>query len=331
MRRVVASCVSGLVVAAAVPVAPIASAADGVGQGDGIERVVTLGDSYSAGAGIHRDASDYDDQGPPLHSFSPRTRLGASMCLRELETTPGPRLAEALGARSLVTACAGAVIADVERQVVAASILGDGSGTVVAVTVGGNDVRTRDGDDWSEVLLDCVVSIGCHRHDGNELANLVDVGDDLAALYSTMGETYPGLMIRVFGYPRLMQPDRWGCVGVTGVGKKEARWIDEQVDHVNAVISEAVDRARAATGVDVRFVDVTDVFDNHGACRIWQRDRYVNDAIWGETSSRVIDDGRIVERHHDGLLTLSAASFHPSQKGYDAFFDALSASLLPPA
>ena len=63
-----------------------------------IERVVTLGDSYSSGSGVHRNASSYDDHGPEAHSFDPSTRLGSSACQRELDETPGPRLAAQLDA-----------------------------------------------------------------------------------------------------------------------------------------------------------------------------------------------------------------------------------------
>jgi lysophospholipase L1-like esterase len=340
MRRAVGSSTLALLAASlsALVVAPTPAGAASPGgvRTSRIDRVVTLGDSYSAGTGIHRDASDYDDQGPLAHSFDETTRLGSSMCLRELDTTPGARLAESLGATSIVTACAGARIADVPRQLAAASVPGDGRGTLVTMTIGGNDVRTRDGGGWTAVLLDCVLSIGCQRDGGNELTGLDSLGTDLVALLRRITDAHPAITVRVLGYPRLMQPDRWGCVGVTGIGTKEARWLDEQVDRVNDVIQLAVVRATAATatgasdGADLAFVPVDEPFDNHGACRIWQRDRYVNDAIWGATSSRVIgDDGVIVERHHDGPFTLSAASFHPSQDGYDAFFEALRASTSP--
>ena len=85
-----------------------------------IERVVTLGDSYSAGTGIHRNASDYDDHGPQAQTFAPSTRIGNSDCSRELDETPGPQLAARLGAESVFVACAGAVIADIANQIDAA-------------------------------------------------------------------------------------------------------------------------------------------------------------------------------------------------------------------
>ena len=64
----------------------------------------------------------------------------------------------------------------------------------------------------------------------------------------------------------------------------------------------------------------------------WQRDRYVNDSVLGPTFSRSMTADGEVHDHRDGnRFGLSGASFHPSQKGYDAYFDALSASVLSPA
>jgi hypothetical protein len=86
--------------------------------------------------------------------------------------------------------------------------------------------------------------------------------------------------------------------------------------------------ARVRTGADIRFVSVTDEFDNHGACRFWQRDRYINDLVIGETLRRSMTAGGEVRNHwNDGLLNVSSSSFHPSKKGYDAYFSALAASL----
>src|SRR6056297_3693701 len=70
-------------------------------QTERIERIVTLGDSYSSGSGVHRNASSYDDHGPEAHSFDRSTRLGSSACQRELDETPGPRLAGQLDAESV--------------------------------------------------------------------------------------------------------------------------------------------------------------------------------------------------------------------------------------
>ncbi len=296
-----------------------------------IERVVTLGDSYSSGQGIHADASDYDQHGPPTHSFSRATRLGASTCHRELDTTPGARLADTLGAEATMVACAGAVLRDIENQLDRAGIDGDGEGTLVVITIGGNDLRTEGGDDWPDVLLDCILSSRCDRDDENQLANLDTVGERLTELYTGIGSDHPEISVRVLAYPRLMQRERWGCPGVIGVGRQEADWIDRQADRLNDTIEAAVGSARSATGADLRFVPVVDEFDNHGACRFWQRDRYVNDRVTGQTYSRRLDEnGMVVDVYADTWWTISGSSFHPSQKGYDAYHRVLAAAVGSP-
>ena len=292
-----------------------------------VERIVTLGDSYSAGTGIHRDASDYDDHGPRAQTFAPSTRIGNSDCSRELDETPGPQLAARLGAESVFVACAGAVIADVANQIDAARIPDDGAGTVVTMTIGGNDLQTVRGENWPETLVRCITSAGCDSSEKNQIANLEQMRADLTAVYTTIGAQYPDITVRVLGYPRLMQSDRW-CEGVTGFGRGEADWVDAQVDRLNEVISSAVGTASRVTGADIRYVSVVEQFDNHGACRFWQRDRYVNDAVFGETLSRSMTaSGEVREHWDDGPLTISGASFHPSTKGYNAYLEALSASV----
>ena len=295
----------------------------------GIERIVTLGDSYSSGSGIHRNASSYDDQGPAAHSFTPSTRLGSSACQRELDETPGPRLAEQLGADSVFVACAGAVIGEIPAQVRAAVIPGDGDGTLVTMTIGGNDLRTARNENWPDALTRCITSVRCHDSSKNQLANLDQIREDLTATYRAIGERYPDITVRVLGYPQLMQGNG-RCDGVSGISGHEANWIDEQVDLLNHEIEVATARARGWTGADIRYVDVADEFDNHGACRFWQRDRFVNDAVFGDTFRRSqLADGTIREHWTDGPLNVSTASFHPSSKGYDAYLDALSASVPP--
>ena len=109
---------------------------------------------------------------------------------------------------------------------------------------------------------------------------------------------------------------------------READWVDEQVDVFNSVIATAAKTASSRTGADIDPVSVVEQFDNHGACRFWQRDRFVNDAVLGDTLKRSLDaDGEVRDHWDSGPLTISAASFHPSSKGYDAYFEALAASV----
>ena len=327
LSLVMRSLISLLMVSALVGSGVLAAGSHAAASGGSFDRVVTLGDSYGSGTGIHADASDYDDQGPARQSFNRSERLGHSACLRELDETPGARLADELGVDSVFIACAGAVIAEIPNQVEAADIPGDGRGTLVNVIIGGNDLRTVRGKNWPDVLVRCITSSHCHQSDDNQISNLDSIHSDLLEVYTALGEKYPEVAVRVLGYPRLMQSDRW-CEGVTGVSRAEADWIDDQADRLNARIGSAVVMARVRTGADIRFVSVTDEFDNHGACRFWQRDRYVNDLVIGETLKRSMTAGGEVHNHwNDGLTNVSSSSFHPSKKGYDAYFSALTASL----
>lgn len=294
-----------------------------------IERIVTLGDSYSSGSGIHRDADDYDDHGPPDHSFDPATRLGSGACHRELDETPGPRLAAEIGADAVFVACAGADIGEIPAQVRAADIPARGAGTLVYLTIGGNDIRTARGENWPDALIRCITSARCDRSEKNRIATFDTIEAQLTEVYTAIGEEYPAITLRALGYPRMMQSDNF-CEGVIGVSRAEADWIDAQVDELDARISAAVAAARAATGADLQYVSVVDEFDNHGACRFWQRDRFVNDAVTGTTLSRSrLDDGTVRDHFDRNPMTFSGSSFHPSTKGYDAYLSALRSSLPP--
>ena len=326
MRRASRTLLAAVAASASVIGVGTTAAASGAST-DEIERVVTLGDSYSSGSGIHRNASSYDDHGPEAHSFDRSTRLGSSACQRELDETPGPRLAEERGAESVFVACAGAVIREIPAQVRAADIPGDGDGTLVSITIGGNDLRTVRGENWPDALVRCITSARCHRSSQNHRATLDDDREHLVDTYPAIGEEFPDITVRVLAYPRLMQGNG-RCDGVTGISGDEADWIDEQVDALNHQISVATARARGMTGADIRFVAVAAEFDNHGACRFWQRDRYVNDAVFGDTFRRSqLADGTVREHWSDGPLNISTASFHPSSKGYDAYLDALASSV----
>ena len=98
-------------------------------------------------------------------------------CDRELDTTPGAKLAARLGATATMVACSGAVISDIAEQVAAADIGGDGDRTLLTLTIGGNDVRSFRGDDWPNILLECITDLSCDDTDRNGIANLDELTD----------------------------------------------------------------------------------------------------------------------------------------------------------
>jgi len=151
----------------------------------------------------------------------------------------------------------------------------------------------------------------CHEEQQNQIANFDEVQEQLTQLYTMAAQQARNGSIRVLGYPRLMMRG-WHCISVPGLAGSAANWADEQVDELNRRLSAAVDAAKSRVGgVDIQFVDVRSYFKN-GAC---------------STSNKEIN--AIVLNG----LSLSDASFHPSQRGYNKYYEALGSSLgrsLPP-
>lgn len=207
---------------------------------------VALGDSYSSGVGTGSYTLN-------------------SACKRSVYAYPYLYTQRHAGTSLTFVACSGAKTSDVLATQVQSVTK---STTLVTMTIGGNDLRTVRGENWPETLVRCITSNGCDGSEKNQIANLEQMRADLTAAYTSIGESYPDISVRVLGYPRLMQSDRW-CEGVTGFSRGEADWVDDQVDRFNAVIAAAVRSAADATGADIAFVSVVEQFDNHGACRFW--------------------------------------------------------------
>jgi len=290
--------------------------------------VVTLGDSYASGCGIHRWGSDYDDE------FGGRVTLGnetyifteadSEECWREDDTTPGARYANlsSVNKASRMYACKGAEIPYVRRQFEYANVMNPEYASqqwpesVIVISVGANDLMNDEGKNWPKILTRCITELhplqGCHEDPKNMLTNWGAISDSLFEFYKFVGTGAEKAKIRVLGYPALFQPSP-GCRTVPGITVAEARWADEESVKVNAMISSSVDRAVnyfrdvANSDVDISFVDVTSYF-TFGACDT-SDERQINDL---QLSWRPI---------------VSHQSFHPSQKGYDAYYRALVDSL----
>ena len=266
-----------------------------------ITQVVQLGDSYSAGYGV-------------LSRFA---SVGGGECLQpgyfDTSAVPGGRLATQLDVPLEFQACGGAGIADVVEQfrTASASIPGDGTGTLVVLTAGGNDLLTERDEMWPDLLLRCILrDLSCERRSLNQVANMANVSDQMAALVDEIATSAPGAHIRVMGYPELMQRSPW-CFGVTGIDRNEADYLDGAARELNDSLEAAVNTAAANHSGDIEFVDIEDAFDDHGACQTERSgERFVNDTEFVPWS-----------------ISVAANSFHPTARGYDAYSQALNASL----
>jgi lysophospholipase L1-like esterase len=289
-------------IAAAVLAATLAiSSPVAAGPSAGPATVVQLGDSYSAGFGV----------------LGSRIAAGTGTCTTPgysvPAVTPGGRLAATTGATLVFAACGGAGIADVAGQFAAvrSRIPGDGTGTVIVFSAGGNDVRSVRGEMWTGLIQRCILlDLSCDRRTQNRAANIDQLAADMESLVETIAASAPGAVIRVMGYPELMQRTP-GCWGMTGIDREEADFLDSIARDLNGALAQAVAGAGSATA---RFIDPVATFDNHGACQTAASgQRFVNDVDFVPWS-----------------LTVAANSLHPNAAGYDAYAGLLAASLITP-
>ena len=235
-------------------------------------KVLTLGDSYASGTGIHLFPWEYDQLRGGTSGIGARTfqfNPNGGYCYREFDTTPGGRLATALGQQHIQMGCAAAEIDQIEEQFEYASQVNPletylgWEGSTIVVFAGGNDIRSRGGDGWSGVIMDCILeqgdALGCDDILSNRISNFDMVDEHLTHFYNQLALKAGNARIRIMGYPKLMQPHQvFGC-SVLGISLPEAGWIDDHVDILNGRISQAVARTqRDYPAVDIEFVGVED-------------------------------------------------------------------------
>jgi len=270
-------------------------------------KVVTLGDSYSSGCGIFASESDYP--GTP------------ASCLKDADRIAGGQYAAATGMESVNFACAGDLIdsgsaSDGPQGIVnqfdqlQAAYPEDAAagweGSVITFTIGGNDVRTVDGDGWAGVLGGCILCFGCscHTEAGNQPNNLDEIQAKATQFYTTLAQNASKARIRVMGYPKLLQAEGSSC-SVAFLNVAASRWMDEQVELANDRLRQGVADVKALyPSVDMEFVSMTGVI-TRGACA---------------RSGKEIGGFSL-------FGGLGPQTFHPLQAGYDKYGEALSASL----
>jgi lysophospholipase L1-like esterase len=251
--------------------------------------VITIGDSYAAGDGAHAWQKHYDDP----------------YCYVEDDTTPGGKYASARGLKHIVAACSGDLINETVAQwddlqlryADEATDLWEGS--VIIVTTGGNSLKSIRGDDFVAGLVRCLAVPRCYEDAENQVANYDAVQTELELFYSQLAIQANGATVRVIGYPKVFNSNRFRC-SIPGITVREADFFDNIVIGMNDRIIAAIDAVKSIfSDFDVRFVDVTKYYTN-GACSPFK--------------SRQVRNLNV---------RFPRSSFHPTQNGYDKSYKAL--------
>mmetsp|Transcript_10913 Transcript_10913/g.19080 ORF Transcript_10913/g.19080 Transcript_10913/m.19080 type:complete len:376 (-) Transcript_10913:118-1245(-) len=290
-------------------------------------KIITLGDSYSSGTGLYQEGHEYDEEFGGFVSPWKLTARADNECWRETnQVLAGPVYAAQVGRQSVFLACKGAEAEHFENQIdllnsLYPSDMANGwSGSTILFTIGGNDIRTCDGEDWPTVLEACITESDCHEESGNQVGNWNTIASRVASAYEKLAVAAPGAKIRVLAYPRMFQRlTAWyepiKCPGVTGVNRHEADWADDNIDDLNNILNQAVNNVKANhPGLDIKFVSVNS-YITRGACR--STNRQINDKVCTNTSTDLCFSSD----------NISDSSFHPSNDGYVKYRDAFMASL----
>lgn len=255
--------------------------------------VITLGDSYACGNGIHRLRKDYCD----------------ASCFVERDMIPGGKYAFRQGLDHIITACSRHRI----NQTVAQwddlqlsypeEATGLWEGSLLIISAGINSARSIRNGTFEQRLIQCLTS-HCRHDENNRIENYDEVQEELEAFYTKLATEAAEATVRVMGYPKVFNSNRLRCF-VAGVSVRDANFFDSNVLGVNDKIIEAIENVKKNfPDFDIQYVDLTKYYTN-GACSPF-RTRQI----------------RNINPH------LRETSFHPTQWGYDKSYAALLDSLL---
>jgi lysophospholipase L1-like esterase len=183
---------------------------------------------------------------------------------------------------------------------------------LVTLTVGGNDLGfvglagpcLSGGLDTTECLAAIYKAVADDR--------LSDLDRNLTGLFTQVASAAPDARIVVTGYPILFEP----AAGASGDFNPE---IINAFDKATALLNETIERSVAAANdadLDIYYVDVTEEFAGHGIVSLIT-DTDTNDPI------------AFIHSVYTDVIggTLDPARFHPNDKGYSAYADAISGAL----
>jgi hypothetical protein len=186
-------------------------------------KVVTLGDSFTSGTGIHLFNFQYDDRygGNPTYDgvTYKLTHLSTNECFREVDTTPGAKHAKATGAQSVLLACAAAEINEISNQfdylnaIYPEDTLSNWTGSTIIMTGGGHNMHGVDGTRWGDIIVECFAKLDpfldCYEEASNQLGNLDEIQTNMTTLLTKVAAVAGGATIRIFGYPKIFSSVSW--------------------------------------------------------------------------------------------------------------------------
>lgn len=258
------------------------------------QKVVTLGDSYAAGTGIHTVQENYDD----------------AICWSEFDTTPGGKFAASQGIEHVMKACAGHTIDqtvaqwDDVKMLYAEEADQNWENSLLIISTGGNSLRSIAGDGFGEFVSICLTQKRCDRQSDNEIQNFPEVQEELEAFYQNLAAEASNATIRVMGYPKVFNSSPFRCF-VPGINVAEANNFDENGAFLNEVVRAVVEQVKSDhPDLDIEFIDLREYYTN-GACHLFHSTRQIR-----SLSLRSI-----------------VPSFHPTQLGYDLSYAALLESI----
>jgi lysophospholipase L1-like esterase len=192
---------------------------------------------------------------------------------------------------------------------------------LVTLTVGGNDLHFRDTlETCTLAQIDPRERTACKNAIDIEVTpNLQTLSDNLTNLYAKIAAAAPEARIIVTGYPILFDAERRSEFSEDVINP-----VNDATTRLNKTIEDAVAAANDDGNID--YVDVTEEFAKDGVVKL------INDPY----AKKPADPDAFI--HSPFLCALTTtdpatdpcrdpAAYHPTDKGYSAYADAISAAL----